>query len=401
MDQQTSTTAAPRTLEFEFTGSGKEYFKIWIVNLILTILTLGVYSAWAKVRTNRYFYGNTQLAGTGFEYHANPIAILKARLIAVGLLLVYVFVGNMIPYAGVALALMLTLAAPWIIWRSMLFNARMTSYRNVRFGFYGSVKDAYKYILLLPLLPLLITLAIGGTMWLGSDTVNPGAIVLLVTTAVLAAYLMLPYIQKTITTYYINNSNYGQGKLSADLSASRYYIIYLKLIGWSLLILIGIALIGFGMTVAAGIGVGTIMQLQAAGGDTPSGVLSLILVGVALFYLAIVLFGIWTKAYVATNIRNHVYSKIELDGVIRCSSHMSVWTLFGIYATNTLLLILSLGLAYPWVKTRLARYHIAATQPELTGSLDQYITEQQNRQSALGDEMGEAFDVAAEMDLAY
>ena len=80
---------------------------------------------------------------------------------------------------------------------------------------------------------------------------------------------------------------------------------------------------------------------------------------------------------------------------------MSVWTLFGIYATNTLLLILSLGLAYPWVKTRLARYHIAATQPELTGSLDQYITEQQNRQSALGDEMGEAFDVAAEMDLAY
>jgi uncharacterized membrane protein YjgN (DUF898 family) len=26
---------------FEFTGSGWEYFKIWIVNLLLTILTLG------------------------------------------------------------------------------------------------------------------------------------------------------------------------------------------------------------------------------------------------------------------------------------------------------------------------------------------------------------------------
>src|SRR5262245_30780901 len=32
----------------EFTGAPGEYFRIWIVNLVLTILTLGVYSAWAK-----------------------------------------------------------------------------------------------------------------------------------------------------------------------------------------------------------------------------------------------------------------------------------------------------------------------------------------------------------------
>ena len=36
-----------------FTGSGGEYFKIWIVNLLLTIATLGIYSAWAKVRKAR------------------------------------------------------------------------------------------------------------------------------------------------------------------------------------------------------------------------------------------------------------------------------------------------------------------------------------------------------------
>ncbi len=401
MDEQTATKTLPSTLELEFTGSGKEYFKIWIVNLILTILTLGIYSAWAKVRTKRYFYGNTQLAGIGFEYHANPIAILKARLIAVGLLLVYVFAGNIIPYAGFALALVLTFAAPWIIWRGMQFNARVTSYRNVRFGFCGSMKDAYKYILLFPLLPILITLAIGGAMWLSSDMVNPGSLAVLVTTAVLAVYLLLPYIQKTITGYYLNNSRYGQGKINADLSAARYYITYLKLIGWSLLILAGVTLIGFGLAMSAGIGVDAIMQLQGAGGELPSGVLSLILVGVTLFYLAMVLFGIWTKAYVAANIRNHVFSNMALDDVIRLSSNMSVAKLFGIYVTNTLLLIFSLGLAYPWARTRLARYHADVTQPELSGSLEQYVAQQQNRQTALGDEMGEAFDVAAEMDLAY
>jgi len=36
--------------KFVFHGTGREYFKIWIVNLVLTIATLGIYAAWAKVR---------------------------------------------------------------------------------------------------------------------------------------------------------------------------------------------------------------------------------------------------------------------------------------------------------------------------------------------------------------
>lgn len=40
----------------EFTGTAGEYFGIWIVNILLTIVTVGFYSAWAKVRRKRYFY---------------------------------------------------------------------------------------------------------------------------------------------------------------------------------------------------------------------------------------------------------------------------------------------------------------------------------------------------------
>ena len=42
--------APPRTLAPSFTGDGKEYFRIWVVNLLLTLATFGIYSAWAKVR---------------------------------------------------------------------------------------------------------------------------------------------------------------------------------------------------------------------------------------------------------------------------------------------------------------------------------------------------------------
>ena len=56
-----------------FTGSGQEYFRIWIVNLMLTVATLGIYSAWAKVRRLQYFDRNTQLGGAVFDFRGNPI----------------------------------------------------------------------------------------------------------------------------------------------------------------------------------------------------------------------------------------------------------------------------------------------------------------------------------------
>jgi len=58
---------------FQFTGTSGEYFRIWIANLLLSIVTVGIYSAWAKVRTNRYMYGNTLLDGMPFRYDADPL----------------------------------------------------------------------------------------------------------------------------------------------------------------------------------------------------------------------------------------------------------------------------------------------------------------------------------------
>ena len=75
---------------FEFKGNASEYFRIWIVNIALTILTLGIYSAWAKVRTNRYMYANTYLNGSNFEYNADPVRILIGRIIVVTLYALFV-----------------------------------------------------------------------------------------------------------------------------------------------------------------------------------------------------------------------------------------------------------------------------------------------------------------------
>ena len=59
---------ASSTLNFEFHGNGMEYFRIWIVNIFLSIVTLGIFSAWAKVRREQYFYGNLRLGEQHFAY---------------------------------------------------------------------------------------------------------------------------------------------------------------------------------------------------------------------------------------------------------------------------------------------------------------------------------------------
>ena len=66
----------PTVTPFEFRGDGAEVFKIWIVSLLLTILTLGIYSAWAEVRSNRYFYSNVYFEGESFRYLAKLMQTL-------------------------------------------------------------------------------------------------------------------------------------------------------------------------------------------------------------------------------------------------------------------------------------------------------------------------------------
>jgi uncharacterized membrane protein YjgN (DUF898 family) len=153
------------SIALRFTGRAGEYFRIWIVNLCLSILTLGIYSAWAKVRRKRYFYGSTQLAGSAFEYTGNPVAILKGRLIVVGAFAIYSLSQEFVPLLSAGLAIALLVVMPWVLQRALQFNARNSAYRNIRFGFHGTKMDVFG-VLLGALLLVPATLGIGYPLYL-------------------------------------------------------------------------------------------------------------------------------------------------------------------------------------------------------------------------------------------
>ena len=110
-----------RRLTLDFDGTSGEYFKIWIVNLFLTVVTIGIYAAWAKVRTRRYFYANTRLEGHPFDYTADPRAILRGNLIVTLAVLLYVLTKSYNPAVSAGLAAVFYGLAPILIYKSLQF----------------------------------------------------------------------------------------------------------------------------------------------------------------------------------------------------------------------------------------------------------------------------------------
>jgi uncharacterized membrane protein YjgN (DUF898 family) len=377
------------THRFRFEGNGAEYFKIWIVNLLLGIVTLGIYFAWAKVRTNRYFYGNTYLDGSSFEYHAKPLQILKGRLIAITALIVYLVAENLFPLVGAGLLVIGLLAFPWVIWSSLRFNARMSSYRNVRFSFNGKLSDAYLYLLFVPFLPALMVIPLIAVGDPQSPLFGIG-----IALAMTIFYLLVPYVQALFQGYYVNSSRYGQGVFRANIRTSFYYLTYLKVVVFGILglILVGAVMMAFMYTQI------DVTQLQAGAEEFNPQLLLLImgpsLIIVMLLYMVV---AVWIKSYMQAAFRNYLYARSRLDKVASFESQVTANGLFKVQIVNLLLLILTLGLAYPWTQVRLAKYSADTLDVMIRGDLQHYVQQQENAQSAIAEELGEAFDVAADL----
>jgi uncharacterized membrane protein YjgN (DUF898 family) len=121
-------------ISFQFKGTADEYFRIWIVNTLLSVVTLGVYSAWAKVQRLQYFYGNTFLDGVPFAYHAAPLAILKGRVLTYGVLAIVAVLSYRWPELGKGLTFGLAWAGPWLIVKALRFrnaNTRIVASASV------------------------------------------------------------------------------------------------------------------------------------------------------------------------------------------------------------------------------------------------------------------------------
>src|SRR6267143_1839129 len=127
----------------------------------------------SKVRG--YLYGCTRLDGDTFDYFASPKAVLRGRIVAVAIFVAYALAGEVYPPAHFAFWAIGALALPWLLVKSLSFNARNSAYRGLRFDFEATPGQAARIYLgrllvvvftawlvwLLPLVPIYAGYAVG------------------------------------------------------------------------------------------------------------------------------------------------------------------------------------------------------------------------------------------------
>ncbi|WP_371374703.1 YjgN family protein [Thalassotalea aquiviva] len=334
--------------DFSFHGKAGEFFGIWIVNVLLSIVTLGIYSAWAKVRTYRYIYGNTELDSHRFDYLATGGQILKGRLIAVAIFAIYWVISAVSPTISILFGLAFLFAMPFLICSSLRFNMRVTSYRNVRFDFTGRYGQAAINFILLPVL------------------------------SVFTLYLLLPWVLKRIDHFIVSNTKYGNKPLQTNLSTSTYYMASIV----TMLIAIGL-----GIVVAITFGIVGLNAEQMAEQTALSGVMTFLII--ALY----VVFFTFIQAYYKATIRNHIFASSKIDNLVKFDSTFSFASLAFLQLTNLLALICTFGLAYPWTRIRSVNYQVNRTDIHVAENRTKVLDNLGANTSAVSDEVANVFDV--------
>lgn len=335
----------------EFRGNASEYFGIWIVNVLLTIITFGIYSAWAKVRRMRYFRANTYLDGHSFDYHAKGLQIFLGRFILFIVLSIVNVITTVYPLLGIATPLVFMAILPWFVVRSLKFNARVTSYRNIRFDFTGTPWGAFKAVIL-------------------------GSLVSAFSLGILA-----PFASRWVNRYVFNHLRYGDRGFSTD---PRIRAIYR---GW----LVPAAMVVLGLLITAvllWIVVWPIV-LQASGAfDDSSEQQQVILTVLAIYAVIIPIIIIFVVAAFVYHVvvRNVVLNSTIFDNAHPLYSDLSRGRFFWIYMSNFVVTLLTLGLMRPWAACREARYVAEHSGVVPRGDIGEIMASIQASGSALSSE---------------
>ncbi|MBN3493544.1 YjgN family protein [Vibrio neptunius] len=380
------------TNPINFKGKGGEFFGIWIVNVLLSIITLGIYSAWAKVRTKRYFYGNTYVDNDNFEYHAVPMQILKGRLVAVAVLVIWAVANAFFPVVSAVLLLTFYIALPWLLWSNARFDAAMTSYRNVHFSFDSSLKDAY-VALMGRGLGALLAVAIYVGVVMGVASVSPvGATVLGIASFVFMA-VVYAWVVAGAHRYFSNGYRYGDWKFSAELETGFFFKTYLKAIGLGIVASI-VLLVVMSLTVFSGF---DFTAFQS--GDLSSLMGASQFVTFIVAYIAIIILTIGLTAYTTTRLRNYIFDQLqaksaqESDNRYTFKSSLTARGYTWLVISNFLLQVVTLSIARPWVMVRTSRY--VADNTVVFGDMSALKATDQDStvKSAVSDEVAQAFDL--------
>lgn len=342
-----------------FYGGGGTLFGIYLRNILLTVLTLGVYYFWAKNRTRTYLVTQCEFEGDRFAWHGTGKELFKGalKLLVIGLPIAFLaFVLPMLwesVFAQLAsqavLFVVYVLLVPLASVASRRYRMTRLSWRGIRFSFRGRARDFFKVYL-------------GGSF---------------LTTITLGLYY--PYWQTRIRKFMTDHSYFGNARFGFDGDGKALFGRFLALVA---AVVGGLVFVGFSFG-------RVVMSAFATGEEAPDFFRALLgMIGPLLVAGAVVLVvWLWFAAF------RHRYNWSHTSfGTARFRSTVTVGPLFLLALTNLLLTVVTLGLAIPWVIVRNATFYFSNIQ--LEGPLDLVgILQEAQAAGAAGESLADALDV--------
>lgn len=188
-----------------FEGQWGEFLEIFVVNLVLTILTLGIYRFWAKTRVRRYLWSRTYVIDDYLEYTGTGLELFLGFLI--------VFFVLLMPLAAASILLQMLVATDnpaaalifVAIYAAVLYLFGVAIYRMQRYRFSrtrwhgirgGMAERGWKY----------------GLLAMGAMLLN-----------VVTLGLAFPYTQVRLWNYRYNRASIGSIGFESRASSRRLY----------------------------------------------------------------------------------------------------------------------------------------------------------------------------------
>lgn len=369
----------------EFTGTGAEYFRIWIVNLLLTLVTLGIYYPWAKVRKLRYFHGNTSIAGHALDFHGEPRKMLRGSILAGVLFALYSKAIEFSPVAGLVGALLISALLPALLRSALQFRLANTSWRSLRFSFTGSARGAYK-ALALPMLLSLVPMALAAYAGNAEDEPALAGVELdqVAGFSYLALVALLPYFYWRLKKYQHDHYRLGQLQTELRLGAGAFYALGLRTLALAVVVpLLAVGLLALSLKASA---------------SSANGAMVIVLALFSLAWLVVPAAALWFYAvvgYFQVRMQNLLWSKTG-NRYLRFRSKLKLKRFLALQLKNNLLVLLTLGLYWPWAVIATRRMRLEAVMVVTRIDIDELVIAAKPRAGDAAADMGDdllGFDI--------
>ena len=386
----------------EFTGRGGEYFRVWIVNVLLSIITLGIYTPWARRRTAQYFYSHSFVAGSPLEFTAQQRKMVMGFVLLMLLTIAYNIAANTGQDLAVGLFLLGGAALAPFIWASaMRFRLSATRWRGLRLQFSASWKEVY-----LASWPVFALAAVWFGVFTGLQMLSPelaqaldaadgtpaakmppftAAMGALVALGVLLSILCVIRLEFNFKSLLVRKARLGN-------EGGRWKPVYMDFVMiWLATVLVFVLSVAGLILVITALAGGSMALL--AGQPKAPGLWMVLLVivafvgGVFLIFLA----SAPARAYREARMFQLMWNNVGVSQVARFRCGLRTGSYVGLRIRNMLLTLLTLGLYRPFALVSEYRMKFESVTMHVKGRVDQLAGAMaRQQQGALGDALADA-----------